>query len=69
MENIWNEFRAYCGKIEDLRNVAALLDYDQQVVMPSGGATARAEQAATISGIIHHLSTSAELENFCLRKL
>ena len=64
MENIWNEFRAYCGKIEDLRNVAALLDYDQQVVMPSGGATARAEQAATISGIIHHLSTSAELENF-----
>ncbi|MEG1980065.1 MAG: hypothetical protein RR060_05030, partial [Victivallaceae bacterium] len=64
MENIWNEFKAYCGRIEDLHNVMALLDYDQQVSMPAGGAEARAEQAATVSGIIHQLSTSAELGRF-----
>jgi carboxypeptidase Taq len=41
--------------LADLRNVAQLLDWDQQTMMPPRGASTRAEEAATIQRISHDM--------------
>ena len=46
--------------LADLRNVAQLLDWDQQTMMPPGGAPARAETAATVQKISHEMFVSDE---------
>lgn len=50
-------------QIYDLSCVSALLSWDQQVLMPKGGAAARGSQMATLESLIHQLSTSNELES------
>lgn len=44
----------------DLHMAGAVLDWDQEVNMPPGGAAARAEQLATLSALAHDIFTSAE---------
>src|SRR5690242_18345255 len=44
----------------DLRNVAQLLDWDQQTMMPPRGAPTRAEAVATVQRISHDIFVSAE---------
>ncbi len=44
--------------LEDLRNVAQLLDWDQQTMMPPRGAPARAETVATVQRIGHEMFVS-----------
>jgi carboxypeptidase Taq len=46
--------------LADLRNVAQLLDWDQQTMMPPGGAPARAETVATVQKISHEMFVSDE---------
>jgi carboxypeptidase Taq len=41
------------GEVYDLNTVLAVLDWDQQVNMPSAGTEGRANQAATVSRIAH----------------
>jgi carboxypeptidase Taq len=41
------------GELRDLSSVASLLEWDQQVMMPSAGAASRAEQQATIARLAH----------------
>jgi carboxypeptidase Taq len=62
----------YLQKISNLQNISALVSWDQQVMMPPGGAQARGEQISTLHGLIHEQQTSplfkelidqAELEN------
>jgi carboxypeptidase Taq len=50
------------GRIEDLAATARLLNWDQQVKMPRAGAQHRAEQSATLSGLMHELLVSSETE-------
>lgn len=45
----------------NLNNAGAVLSWDQQTYMPSGGAAARAEQLATLSKLAHGLFTSDEI--------
>ena len=52
-------FKDLVSEIYDLRTTAALLDWDQQTKMPTGGAEGRAYQMATLMGIAHHKFTSA----------
>jgi len=47
------ELRARLAEIADLDDVASLLAWDQQTMMPAGGAQARAEQRATLGRITH----------------
>ncbi|HXF83039.1 MAG TPA: carboxypeptidase M32 [bacterium] len=46
--------------ITDLRNAAQLLRWDQEVLMPPEGASARAGTLATLSGLAHDLFIDAE---------
>jgi carboxypeptidase Taq len=46
--------------LADLRTVAQLLDWDQQTMMPPGGAPARAETVATVQKISHEMFVSDE---------
>jgi carboxypeptidase Taq len=46
--------------LADLRNVAQLLDWDQQTMMPPHGATARAETVGTVQRISHEMFIADE---------
>ena len=57
----FEELRERLAEISDLSKTRALLGWDQQVMMPPGGAAMRAEQLATIGRIIHQKFTSPEV--------
>ncbi|MDH3214517.1 MAG: carboxypeptidase M32 [Myxococcales bacterium] len=48
-------------RLADLRGALAVLQWDRATVMPDGGAEARAEQIATLSGFVHRLQTEPEV--------
>jgi carboxypeptidase Taq len=48
-----DELRAKLAPLADLRGLLELLQYDQETVMPPAGVAARAEQTATINGMLH----------------
>src|SRR5436305_9826940 len=50
--------RTRLGELEDLRNAAGLLGWDQQTMMPPRGGPARAESLATLERISHELFVS-----------
>lgn len=52
-------FKDLVSEIYDVRTTAALLDWDQQTMMPTGGAEGRAYQMATLMSIAHRKFTSA----------
>lgn len=47
-------------RLNYLSDAGGLLSWDQQVMMPSGGAPARAQQQSTLSGLRHELLTADE---------
>jgi len=49
------------GEVCDLKRVGALLSWDQQTYMPSGGVGARAEQLATLEKLAHNQFVSEEV--------
>jgi carboxypeptidase Taq len=55
------ELRARLAELADLSALGALAGWDQQVMMPREGATARANQLATLDRISHELATSDEI--------
>ena len=57
----FDDLRQRLAEIRDLWKTAALLSWDQQVMMPSGGAAIRAEQLATVGRIAHTKFISAEI--------
>jgi carboxypeptidase Taq len=58
MENKFNELKKVFTEVIDLANVSALLGWDQQTYMPSGGAEDRGDQLATLAQITHQKLTS-----------
>jgi len=57
----FDELRERLAEISDLVKTAALLSWDQHVMMPQRGASIRAEQMATVGRIAHQKFTSAEI--------
>jgi carboxypeptidase Taq len=55
MTDPFDQLRERLAALSDLRNVSQLLDWDQQTMMPPGGAMTRAETAATIQRISHDM--------------
>jgi carboxypeptidase Taq len=53
------DLRAHLATIIDLWSAAAVLRWDQETYMPPGGAAARAEVLATLSGLAHERFVSA----------
>lgn len=50
---LMEELKGDLGTIMDISGAAALLEWDQQTFMPSGGAATRGQQAATLSALAH----------------
>ena len=53
--------RRHMAELSDLGSIGGLLFWDQQTMMPPGGAVARADAAGTLARVIHARETSAEL--------
>jgi carboxypeptidase Taq len=52
---------AAVGEVTDLQHAAALIEWDEQVTMPPGGATVHGEMLATIRKLAHQKFTSDEV--------
>jgi carboxypeptidase Taq len=61
MDDKLNELKKRLGQVHDLERAAALLNWDLQTYMPSGGTTARSHQSATLSRLAHEQFTSDEI--------
>jgi carboxypeptidase Taq len=51
------ELRQRLGEVSDLRSAAAVLDWDQMVMMPAAGGPVRAERLATLERVAHQALT------------
>ena len=61
MTERFNELRRALGEIDDLEKAAGLLSWDEETKMPPGGASARAEQRATLNRVAHDLQVDPAL--------
>ena len=61
MEQKIQRLRTLLEEISDLNYISALLGWDQQTYMPSGGAEARGNQLALVGRLAHERATSAEM--------
>ncbi len=52
-----------------LGSVMGILHWDQEVIMPKGGASSRARQLAALAAVLHEKSTDSELEGMLDRLL
>lgn len=57
MSDHLTELKSRLGEISDLRSARALLDWDQMVMMPPGGAAVRAHRQATLERVAHERFT------------
>ncbi|MEN0040577.1 MAG: hypothetical protein AAF764_04490, partial [Pseudomonadota bacterium] len=53
----YEDLMGHMSRVQALSQVAGLLSWDQEVMMPPKGATARAEQAGALEGVSHGLRT------------
>ncbi len=61
MQAALTELKQRIGEIHDLDRTSSLLGWDQQVMMPPGGAGIRAEQLATLDRVSHEALVSDEM--------
>ena len=61
MEDKLADLKGRLAEVQNLSRAANVLEWDQQVWMPPGGARGRAEQMAALSGLAHRLFVSAEV--------
>lgn len=59
MPEIYKSFEKRLEEIGYLGNVMGLMHWDQEVIMPEGGAESRARQLATLAGLYHEKSTDS----------
>lgn len=58
----YESLTALCKDISNLSAISGILSWDEQVMMPSGSASSRGQQKATLAAIIHAKSTAPELK-------
>ena len=56
-----DRLKALVGEVDDLRKASSVLFWDQRVMMPPGGAQARAEARATVGRLAHEMFVAPEL--------
>ena len=61
MSDTLAELKTRLAQISDLRTARGVLEWDQQVVMPPGGAQARADHLTTLETLQHDLFISEEI--------
>jgi len=60
MENV-KKLWARAAELADLHHVMALMQWDQEVMLPKGGAAERAQQFATMSAVVHRKAVDPAL--------
>ncbi|MEJ2368341.1 MAG: carboxypeptidase M32 [Acidobacteriota bacterium] len=60
-------FYSMAGTLHDLAEIQGLLEWDQQVMMPRRGAEQRANQMASLAGLMHQKATSPEAGDAILK--
>lgn len=61
MQEKLNQLKEHLARVSDLTFAYWLLSWDQRVMMPPGGAAARADQSSTLQGLAHQFFTSDEV--------
>src|ERR1035437_5128794 len=61
MEEKLNQLRALLAEVVDLKTAQAVLGWDQETLMPPGGAAGRGYQLGTLARIAHEKFTSDEV--------
>ncbi len=61
MSEKFNKLKLLLAEVADLNMAQAILSWDQQTYMPSGGAEARGHQLATLGSLAHQKFTSDEI--------
>lgn len=61
MEEKFQQLKEKIAQIEHISGAMSVMSWDQETYMPDGAAETRADQQATIGGLIHQMSTSEEL--------
>ena len=61
MEKGIQKLKGLLAEVVDLQRSAAVLAWEQQTYMPPGGASARAEQLATLGGLAHRMFVTDEI--------
>jgi len=61
LESKFNELKTRLAEIHDLNKAAAILNWDQRVMMPARGGRVRAEQMATLSQVAHEKFIAPEV--------
>jgi len=56
------DLRGRMAELSDLGSLAALMSWDQNTMMPPGGAEARADMAGTLIRTIHARQTDPEID-------
>ena len=57
------QLRTLSAEVADLRHAADLLEWDERVCMPNGGATTHGEMLATLRRLAHEKFTSSEMHD------
>ena len=60
-EQTYKELRSRATVIADLTGAAAVLSWDQETMMPSGGTESRAHQMGALASLIHRFYTDGAL--------
>ncbi len=61
MESKFSQLKSILNEVSDLVGAQAVLGWDQQTYMPSGGAEARGEELSTLARMTHERFTSDEI--------
>lgn len=56
------ELRKFSSRITGIHNILSLMQWDQEVMLPSAGTNGRANQLALVSSMLHGMIVSPELE-------
>jgi carboxypeptidase Taq len=68
LKDLYESYRQHMRKLADIRAALALMQWDQEIYLPSKGAGFRAQQVATLSEMAHEQATSDKL-GFLLESL
>lgn len=60
----WNSLSHRISEIESLHQATSLLSWDQQTMMPAGGAAGRARQMSTLTAISHERTVADEVQDW-----
>ena len=63
-QSAYQQLQSHFNKIGELENIAESAYWDEATMMPEGSGEARGKSLATLSGVIHELTTDTKIEEW-----